>query len=120
MYATDSNGFLPPADTWPEAIWPYCKNRGVYACPIDVAHHDPKRDWPGGVAFSFNRYLSLGPVSRAAGFPLLFDGRLLLGDKMSAVYRHSGGLNVSYIDGHAQWMTKQAFLDGSVKPKRDQ
>jgi prepilin-type processing-associated H-X9-DG protein len=115
MYATDSNDFLPPADTWPVAILPYVKNTSLYACPVDGSR-DP-RGKPMDAAFSFNRYLSLQPVSRAAGFPLLFDGRLLIGDKMSAVYRHSGGLNVSYVDGHAQWMSRQAFLDGSVKPK---
>jgi prepilin-type processing-associated H-X9-DG protein len=116
MYAVDHDNFLPPAGTWPEAIFPYTKNTDELCCPDDP---DFSLKAPPGNAssFSMNRYLGGAPLSSAGSLPLLFDGDALRGDKTTAAFRHAGGLNVSYADGHAQWLSRQAFLDGSLKPK---
>jgi hypothetical protein len=116
MYATDNDHCLPPSDRWPEAIFPYVKNQAVYSCPIDGTH-DPKYKGPLDAPFSMNRYLSLAPVKGTEGVPLLFDGDGLSGDETTAAFRHFHGLNVSYTDAHARWLSREEFLGTALEPR---
>jgi len=116
MYAADDNAHLPPAARWPEALSAYVYDRSTFSCSMDGVH-EPEVNGPMDASYSMNRYLGGASWSTAASLPLLFDGLALRGDKTTAAFRHAGGLNVSYADGHAQWLSRKAFLDGSLKPK---
>jgi prepilin-type processing-associated H-X9-DG protein len=119
MYADDNEGRLPPAATWPGAVWPFCKNEGIYTCPLDFRQnptHGPKRlDHMHG-SFGMNRRLSLQPLQKSPAPLLLFEAEQPAGDLSDAAFRHFGGLNVGFADGHAVWLSREDFMALSLKP----
>lgn len=95
-YAADNGDRLPPADGWTAATLPYTKNTQIFVCP---------QAWEGG-------HTGYALVARWAGTKLsnMPDpaNTILLYEVENGqpVYRHNGGMNVGYADGHVKWLRK--------------
>ena len=102
MYASDWDGMAPAAQEWPEALYPYVSNQQLYICPSDAQpHRSANQGWD--VSYTMNDTLSRLRVrerARTARGIMLFDGSVLGGGADAAEFRHAGGLNTSYLDGH--------------------
>ncbi len=129
MYSSDYDDFLVPhaAGTnlrWPERLFPYIKNKEIYRCPSA----DKKLCWNylgvlfGGYGINYDlHHVSLGAPFELAkiNYPsqtlTLFDIGVAYGsyaEGASFLYwnhwnrlseRHSGGLDMLFVDGHAKW-----------------
>jgi prepilin-type processing-associated H-X9-DG protein len=94
MFALDYDGRLPYASTWTGQLEPYLKDRSLYRDPADNSDQE----------------VSYSMVPRYSG-AVLED----IPDPETAIivyesefgrpaYRHNGGMNVGYADGHAKWI----------------
>jgi prepilin-type N-terminal cleavage/methylation domain-containing protein/prepilin-type processing-associated H-X9-DG protein len=66
------------------------------------APSEPAQRWPGPP-------MSLGQVARPAETIQWTEGRTARTWTASAFWRHGGGLNAAFVDGHARWMTYREF-----------
>lgn len=119
IYAADHDGFLPPAETWVDATWPYAakkdpeeESESVFRCPAISKLRE------GGYGYAFNLDLDSKPAKSdfSDSKPMVFDSKALFRNAAGppvAAYpapdpRHNGGkANVI------------AYLDGSVKVELD-
>lgn len=128
----------PTSNSWVHPrrgqIWPYVRSEGVYICPTDLGrqgHYCPA-DYP--LSYAMNHYLDWAPVDsgcyrRASRMLLLIhesrgtpggsdprginDGIFVptvghtrdLPDDV-----HYTGTTITYIDGHAKWMSYKALI----------
>ena len=112
LYAADYDTTLPDATSWPLAVKPYVKDEQSFLCPAD--DRADKQD-PGGRPTSFTMYEPMGgsimrSFSQANNTWLLFDGTLVTAQEGDlGAFRHDGGLNLAYADGHAQWVSEAEF-----------
>lgn len=116
--------------TWTTVVQPYVKNRQLHVCPshgLETAQaFQPDPPWPGSGpcgnwVYSFGSYgISDGARNRHLSEITDPAGKVLIGDsdqyyyyKYTLVYflpqiervaRHSGGLNIGFVDGHAKWI----------------
>jgi prepilin-type N-terminal cleavage/methylation domain-containing protein/prepilin-type processing-associated H-X9-DG protein len=109
-----------PRRFWPELLQPYLRSEAVFFDPSAVweeqeevrladyalmtsgpegrgTEADPYWRWPGPP-------LSLAAVCRPAESVHLLDGWTTTGWRLGPIPRHSGGLNVGFLDGHAAWL----------------
>jgi prepilin-type N-terminal cleavage/methylation domain-containing protein/prepilin-type processing-associated H-X9-DG protein len=63
---------------------------------------EPEMRWPGPP-------LSLGQVMRPSETIQWMDGRTASRWTAGALWRHGGGLNAAFVDGHARWMRTPEF-----------
>jgi prepilin-type processing-associated H-X9-DG protein/prepilin-type N-terminal cleavage/methylation domain-containing protein len=126
FFANPPRSELPgPFFYWPEYLQPYLGSTGVFSDPsfswpgqpargVKLADYalctwgpgghgtreDPHWQWPGPP-------FSLAQVRRPAETFSLMDGYTTTQTIFSHVVRHSGGTNVSFLDGHAKWLTAE-------------
>ena len=141
-YSEEHDGKLPiMGPAWFNEIWHYTLNNDAWYCGADP---DPRAgfgrmtDHPY-TSFRMNRNMSgkpaawtrqalpaLGPNERfaemtnAAQVPLIFDGKCsltFLGGPEDAEFRHMGGINVGFADGHRAWLTPEQFQAVEWEPK---
>ncbi len=128
MYASDYDDRWPYAGNWPDAILPYINNTQIYACPSDGRTDGRSNKQTSGCSESVSYTMSPAFNGFYAGFPyppgtlppgetgVLFDGTQLGGGRDVAAYRHNGGLNVGYADGHVKWVGKKHFGEIALSP----
>jgi prepilin-type processing-associated H-X9-DG protein len=95
-YAQDYDEVLPPADAdWQEVLMPYVRNSAVFHCPAAEGEHSyfPNPEVLGH---------SLADFDEPSALAIVFESD----DGESVVYRHNGGANYAFVDGHAKWFTK--------------
>jgi prepilin-type N-terminal cleavage/methylation domain-containing protein/prepilin-type processing-associated H-X9-DG protein len=121
MYATDYDGDTPPdGGSFSGVIadcLPYTKNTEVFACPDDFDREKEKRPgtyrmpslyqgkplncgWP-------DPYSAATPpaVTRSATTTLMYEAEQDFAQApINATYRHSGGTQVLFFDGHTKWV----------------
>jgi prepilin-type processing-associated H-X9-DG protein len=99
MYCQDYDVCLPLKDRWADDLFPYIKNREVYKCPSLRGSR---------CGYAYDPALSGRPekeLSSAAEAVLLFDARCgwnAAGTWDIADPRHSGELNIAFLDGHVR------------------
>jgi prepilin-type N-terminal cleavage/methylation domain-containing protein/prepilin-type processing-associated H-X9-DG protein len=109
-----------PRRFWPELLQPYLRSQGVLLDSSAVweeqedarladyvlmtsapegrgTEADPYWRWPGPP-------LALAAVRRPAESVALLDGWTTTGWRLGPIPRHSAGLNVGFLDGHASWL----------------
>jgi len=105
MYASDYDEQLPIADNWCECLYPYTMNRDIFRCPS----HNGTR-----CGYVFNRHLDRARtvyVNAPAETVVVFDGEggwNATGDEETVSYRHNGGCNMAFMDGHVKWVPEGA------------
>ncbi|HEY3398794.1 MAG TPA: DUF1559 domain-containing protein [Armatimonadota bacterium] len=113
MYASDNADHFPASqkgnDGWRGAIYPYVKNEQIYQCPADSSRPSGKA-LPGSYTMYGSRSgVKTSSLEKPNEAYTLFDGTALAGDESVAAFRHAGGLNLSYADGHVKWLSEAAF-----------
>ncbi len=98
MYAVDYDRQYPrPGAKWNEVTYPYVKNESIYQCPSD----------PEAPSYQFNPELAgrrLSAVTQPSQSIALFESD----DGKKVAYRHNGGANYGFGDGHCRWLEKGA------------
>lgn len=118
MYAYDWDEILPPAADWPQVCYPYVRNAEVYLCPSD-ARPDKQRSEDLETSYTMSATvgnLRLPDVAKPMSLGVLFEGTEVAGGREVAEFRHRGGLNVGYADGHVRWLSEGDFADLPLSP----
>jgi len=110
-YADEHNETLPPAATWLDDLI------AVRATPDGWrAHCGADRRRGARSSYAFNPALSgvkLADIKEPDKVVLVFEadipGDNPSGPLSAAVFRHFGGLNVTFVDGHTTWRSKEGW-----------
>jgi len=101
MYMQDYDQHLPPAARWTDGTTPYIKNNSVFVCPEASSLT---------CGYSFYDALdgaSLKKIAKPSDTPMHFDSNGGWNSDLpinKVVFRHNGGYNCSFVDGHAKYM----------------
>lgn len=100
MYSQDYDEHYPRVANWNDGIFPYIKNTTVFSCP-SAGSTVPN--------YGMNRALDgIRPprIANPAALVALFDSKVLernvAGDLSMVDYRHGGGYNAAFADGHVR------------------
>jgi prepilin-type processing-associated H-X9-DG protein len=115
MYTTDYDSCTPDADHWVSAVAVYMpKQKELWMCPEDSRTGFQRQ---AGIYTSYTMYEPMGGTylnsMKQPGLGrayILFDGSKIAGDETWGAFRHHGGLNLGYADGHCAWVAKDNFL----------
>ena len=120
MYVQDYDETFPRKKApYNDLIFPYVKNKAIFACPSDAK---------GTISYTFNPNLQgakLAEMVSPAETVLLYEGK----DKKFA-FKHEGKTAVAFADGHVKLLTPEAAANvfwypagknpGPAKPARPQ
>jgi prepilin-type processing-associated H-X9-DG protein len=116
QYAQDYDEKLPPARRWVDVLQPYVKSEQVFQCPALNGR---------GNGYAYNSNLSQIPLSRMHNMAALIGiyetsnlSRNVFGPFTGKAYRHSGGQNLAFADGHIKWFQAGTELSrgNTIKP----
>lgn len=119
MYAQDHDEtFVTPPAEWPEKLYPYLKNETVYACPGDDRTSGPM--WRGTIiGYTLNGSVAgmqMKGIQSPAQVPLSWDGTQPAGGMGDVEFRHNGGVNCAYVDGHVKWVASSGWSANWTPP----
>lgn len=113
MYAQDYDEKLPPAKSWVDVLWPYVKSEEIFTCPSVT---DAK-----GYGYAYNSKLSnkfveiLPSTSETVSvFETSILKRNAYGMGENPAFRHEGGANYCFADGHVEWFDKSEIPSFNV------
>jgi prepilin-type processing-associated H-X9-DG protein len=92
IYAQDYDGYLPPAESGLEAVFPYVTSRRVFKCPQDTSDH--------ATSYSLSSHLvgrKLDEVTESDKEILVYEGH-----QEQVEYRHNGVAYFCFADGHVE------------------
>ncbi len=119
QYEQDYDEKMPPAREWAEVIQPYARTRQIFRCP-NVSN-------PKGFGYAYNSRLSrkgfevLGKIETSQ-MVMLYETTDLrwsaygLGEKPA--FRHLGGANYAFLDGHIKWFEKTQIPQFTFQSKK--
>lgn len=128
MYFQDWDGWFPNHSIWAVETNKYVNEVDLYYCPVAPAE---TKDWPNPIDYGFNAdYLGYGAdpvvpawlhrlaeVANPAETLMLADSirrEVYWHQPLDGMYgvknRHSEGLNVLWVDGHANWMYPELLI----------
>ncbi|NLO06588.1 MAG: prepilin-type N-terminal cleavage/methylation domain-containing protein [candidate division WS1 bacterium] len=127
--------YAPVECRWYNTLMPYIKNDQVFLCPSDpsmVRGYDMPLQWiqfvsgytHGGIPFAKIQHpaglMVFGEIDRLAEPPGTgtFDAGGNWGRGRWAPERHNDGMNCTFVDGHAKWLTGQ-FIRGEYSKGTD-
>jgi prepilin-type processing-associated H-X9-DG protein len=114
MYVTDNDSRLPDARSWEPLLRPYYRNPSMVICPQDIRLPWYRRnaglttDTPlDFVSYDMVPHWSLRklPLGKQAAAALAFHET----GKEGLAYRHFGGMNAAFLDGHVRWYSREAL-----------
>lgn len=112
QYREDYEGALPPAETWSDALQPYTKSNSVFNCPSVLKGQS--------YGYGYNLNLSKKSAARNWNTVALYETSTLrrnaYGTGESLAFRHLGGANYAFADGHVKWFPKNQTLSFKLKP----
>ena len=116
MYAADDGNRLPPAERWPECD--HWRSDALHICPTDVR---PEKQTEDGHPASYTMNAQAGGlrvpgVAEPEGLVLVFEGTKMAGGPEAVEFRHNGGLNLAYADGHGKWVGPTEFSRARFEP----
>jgi len=106
QYMQDYDEKLPPAREWAEVIEPYVRSRQVFQCPSV-----PDKN---GYGYAYNSRLShkdYNVIPETSQMAWVYETADLrwnaygMGEKPA--FRHLGGANYAFADGHVKWIAKR-------------
>ena len=119
QYRAEHNYQMPPARKWMDELRPYLKNEDALRCPsLAVAGVGNAEAKVYGYAFNQNlNALKLGALANPTTAAAIYETddltRNAYGGGEERAYRHLGGSNIAFADGHVQW-----FAQGKEAPER--
>lgn len=118
MYSQDYDERLPPASKWVDVLQPYVKSEQVFKCPSMTAITNGQ-----GLGYAFNQNLSqisAEKISSSATTVAIYEtsnpARNWFGPGTGRAYRHAGGSNIAFADGHVKWFLKGNENGVTFKP----
>lgn len=118
MYEQDHDEKAPPARKWIDAILPYVKAEQAFQCPSLLETKGGK-----GYGYAFNQNLSgisLAAMESPATTVNIYEtsnpARNWFGPGTGRAYRHGGGSNIAFADGHIKWFAKGKEDGVTFKP----
>ncbi len=118
QYAQDYDEKLPPASKWVEVLQPYTKSEQIFQCPSM-----PATTKGPGYGYAYNQYLSgfvqsniKQPAMTVNVYETLNPSRNWYGRGTGRAYRHLGGSNIGFADGHVKWFPKGQEKGVTFKP----
>lgn len=106
MFSQDYNEkFALKATSYKKSLMPYMKIESIFHCPEDKS---------GAVSYSFNRNLegvSLRKIAKPAETVMIYEGK-----NQKLAFRHNGGANVGFVDGHSKLILKEKAKTLRWKP----
>ncbi len=94
MFAEDYDGRLPNALTWVDDLQPYTKNEQIFNCP----HHSTAQMDSYAMVRRYSG-VKLEDIDNLAETIIIYEA-----ENGQPAYRHNGGMNVGYADGHGKWL----------------
>jgi prepilin-type processing-associated H-X9-DG protein len=101
QYIQDYDEKFPPAKQWKDAIMPYVKSEQIFRCPST----DDNKD-----GYALNWKLSMKAnvtMEYPASMVMLYESTALQpnhsGEGEDMAFRHLGGTNIGFADGHVKW-----------------
>ena len=117
QYAQDYDEKLPPARKWVDVLQPYARSQEIFVCP------SLKAAGVKGNGYAFNQYLSQKSQSRivqSEATVVIYEtsnpARNWFGPGTGRAYRHQGGSNIAFADGHVKWFLKGQEKGVKFKP----
>ena len=118
QYAQDWDEKYPSARNWIDVLQPYVKSEEIFVCP------SLKAAGVKGNGYAFNQYLSQksqGRLQDIASVVAIYEtsnpARNWFGPGTGRAYRHEGGSNLAFADGHIKWFRKGEEKGVKFKPK---
>ena len=116
QYAQDYNETYPSARKWIDEIFPYVKSEQIFRCPA-LADGDNY-----GYALNQNlAALSLAKMDNPAQTVAIYETTSLVRNEFGTgeerAYRHGGGSNIAFADGHIKWYREGAEPKSEVSFK---
>lgn len=115
QYTQDYDEKLPPAKNWVDVLQPYAKNQQIFNCPAL-----PKGARNG---YAFNARLSgvyepdfLDTSKTVSLYETTILKRNAYGLGENRAFRHMGGANYAFADGHVTWFPKTQTPSFNLKP----
>ena len=105
QYAQDYDGHYPPAAKWIDEIMPYVKSETIFQCPS----LEPGQKY--GYALNQNLGgINQGAIGASAQTVAIYETddltRNAYGVQDERAYRHGGGSNIAFADGHIKWFAE--------------
>jgi len=130
---------VEPYLIWPQQVYPYIKNAQIFTCPSapnEFVYSPTTKDYNFGYGMNywmsyFYYYIGLAHIQRPAetiwftdcDYYNVYPTFYLYTYPTSAAYgqngyarlqlRHNGGVNCSFVDGHAKWFSRSA-IEGDI------
>ena len=115
QYIQDYDEKLPPAREWADALQPYVKSREIFRCPNITDKN--------GFGYAYNARLSKKNI-----YSILDESQMVsiyettdlkwnaygMGEKPA--FRHLGGANYAFTDGHVKWFDKKNIPQFTFRP----
>jgi prepilin-type processing-associated H-X9-DG protein len=115
QYVQDYDEKLPPAKPWIDVLMPYLKTEYIFKCPSVT---DPK-----GYGYAYNSKLSNKPfdiLPLSSQTVSIYETTVLkrnaYGMGENPAFRHAGGANYAFADGHVKWFDKSKTPSFNLKP----
>lgn len=116
QYSQDYNETYPPARKWVDEIMPYVKSEQIFRCPALPAGSN--------YGYALNQNLDgiqLAKMNNVAQTVAIYETddltRNAFGVADERAYRHLGGSNLAFADGHVKWFAKDNEPKESVSFK---
>jgi prepilin-type processing-associated H-X9-DG protein len=101
QYMQDYDELHPPANEWCDVVMPYVKSERLFHCPALG-----KKQYGYAMNWKLSRK-SMGEVDYPSQMVLVYESETLRrnhrGEGQDLAYRHDGGANYAYDDGHVKW-----------------
>ena len=124
MYCQDYGEYFPPryypdGTTWNMLLFPYVKKVNIFYCPSD-------RLTPGQCAYVINGSIApqvtsplkkLSQITQPSKTGIFVDGNTTNAAESSLDRinrRHSGGVNIAFVDGHVEWRDGYGITDEDI------
>jgi prepilin-type processing-associated H-X9-DG protein len=105
QYVQDYDEMYPPANKWSDVIQPYVKSERILHCPS----LEPGEKYGYAMNWRLSRK-GMASIESPAETVALYESSVLKrnhsGEGKDLAFRHFGGANYAYTDGHVKWISE--------------
>ena len=115
QYSQDWDEKMPPARKWNDVLLPYLKSAEVFDCP-SLAKGKTNGYALNAKTSGKSLEVFAAPAQTVAVYETWTLKPNAFGMGENGVYRHLGGANYAYADGHVKWLLKGTVPSFKLKP----